>query len=122
MESPVIVPATQSELEALMTKEDQQIHKDLDGLASLPKLRGDPDLETAMSDYIKFNDIRGHILALSRENTNVRSLGLSLGQKRKALLLCQDVLSALQQAIQDETIPGVNYEFAPNPRSLRAGK
>lgn len=111
-----------NELEALMTKEDQQVHKDLDSLVSLPKLRGDPDLETAMTNYTKFNDIRGHILALSRENTNVRSLAMSLGQKRKALLLCQDVLSALQQAIQDETIPGVNYEYAPNPRSLRAGK
>ena len=107
------------ELEALMAKEDQQVHKDLDGLASLPKLRGDPDLEKATSNYARFSEIRGRILALSRENTNVRSLAMSLGQKRKALLLCQDVLSALQQAIQDEPIPGVNYGSVPNPRSLQ---
>jgi hypothetical protein len=106
------------ELEALMTKEDQQVRKDLDGLASLPKFHGDPDLETAMSDYIKFSEIRGRILALSRENTNVRSLAMSLGQKRKVLFLCQDTLSALQQNIQDEPISGVNYGSAPNPRSL----
>ena len=110
------------ELEVLMTNEDQQVHKDLDDLALLPKLSGDPDLETATSDYVKFSEIRGHILALSRENTNVRSLAMSLGQKRKALLLCQDALSVLQQAIQDEPIPGVNYESAPNPRSLQVGK
>ena len=106
------------ELEALMAKEDQQVHNDLDNLASLPKLRGDPDLETAKSDYAKFSEIRGRILALSRENTNVRSLAMSLGQKRKALLLCQDVLSALQQAIQDEPIPGVNPKSVSNPRAL----
>ena len=43
---------------------------------------------------------------------------MSLGQKRKALLLCQDVLAALQQAIQDEPIPGVNYKSPSNPRAL----
>ena len=105
------------EVEALMTKEDQQVHKDLDGLASLPKLRSDPDLETAASDYARFTEIKGRILALSRENTNVRSLAMSLGQKRKVLFLCQDVLSVLQQTIQDEPIPGVNYESVSNPRS-----
>jgi hypothetical protein len=106
------------ELEAQMAKEDQQVHKVLDGLASLPKLHGDPDLETATSDYAKFNEIRARILALSRENTNVRSLAMSLGQKRKVLLKCQDLLSALQQVIQDEPISGVNYKSMSNPRSL----
>ena len=106
------------ELEALMTKEDQQVRKDLDGLVSLVKFRNDPDLETARSDYTKFSEIRARILALSRENTNVLSLAMSLGQKRKALLLCQDALAALQQAIQEEPISGVNDVSASNPRSL----
>ena len=110
------------ELEALMTKEDQQVRKDLDSLTLLPKLHGDPDLETATSDYAKFSEIRGRILALSRENTNVKSLAMSLGQKRKALFLCQDVLSTLQQAIQKESISGANDVSAFNPRSLHVGK
>ena len=108
------------ELEVLMTNEDQQVRKDLDGLASLQKLRGDPDLEMAASDYARFSEVRGRILALSRENTNVRSLAMSLGQKRKVSFLCQDLLSVLQQAIQDEPISGVNNGSASNsPRSLR---
>jgi hypothetical protein len=108
------------ELEALMAKEDQQVRKDLNDLASLQKLHGDPDLEMATSDYAKFSEIRARILVLSRENTNVKSLAISLGQKRKVLFMCQDLLSALQQAIQDERISGVNYESASNsPRSLR---
>jgi len=110
------------ELEALMAKEDQQVRKDLDGLASLQKFRGDPDLETAMSDYSRFSEVRGRILVLSRENTNVRSLAMSLWQKRKVLFLCQDVLSALQQAIQEEPILGVNYGSTLNPRSLQVEK
>ena len=110
------------ELEALMTKEDQDVRKDLDGLVSLQKLHGDPDLETAASDYARFSEVRGRILALSRENTNVRSLAMSLGQKRKVLFLCQDALSALQQAIQEEPVSGVNYEPVSGPRSLQVGK
>jgi hypothetical protein len=110
------------DLEALMTKDDQEVRKDLDGLASLQKLHGDPDLEAAMSDYARFSEVRGRILVLSRENTNVRSLAMSLGQKRKVLFMCQDVLSILQQAIQKEPIAGVNYESVSNPRSLQVGK
>lgn len=107
------------ELEVLMVNEDQQVRKDLNGLASLQKLHGDPDFETATSDYARFSEVKGRILVLSRENTNVKSLAISLGQKRKVLFLCQEVLSALQQAIQEEPISGVNYGFVSSPRSLR---
>jgi hypothetical protein len=110
------------ELEAQMADEDQLIHKNMDGLAVSQKLRGDPDFETAAAGYTRFSEIRGRILALSRENTNVQSLAISLGQKRKVLFLCQDLLSALQQAILEEPIAGVDYGSVSNPRSLRVGK
>jgi chemoreceptor-like protein with four helix bundle sensory module len=104
------------ELEARMTKEDQTIREHLDGLAKLPMFSGDTDLETATSSYADFTKIRTQILALSRENTNVRSLAISLNQKRKVMLLCQDALAALQQAILQEHIDGVNYGPPSNPR------
>jgi hypothetical protein len=110
------------ELEVQMTREDQEVRKDLDALAAINKLLGDPDLEAATADYARFTEVRGRILVLSRENTNVRSLALSLDQKRKALFVCQDVLSALQQAILEERIPGVDYGSAHNPRSLEVEK
>jgi len=106
------------ELEELMAKDDQQVRNNLDGLVSLNKFRGDPDLKATISDYARFSEIRGRILALSRENTNVRSLAMSLGQKRKVFFLCQDILLTLQQTIQEESISGVNYEPVSNPRSL----
>lgn len=97
------------ELEALMTKEDEQVRSDLEGLGALPKLNGDADLAVAASRYAQFREIKNQVLALSRENTNVRSLSISLNQKRKVMLVCHDVLSNLQDAIRKEPIEGVTY-------------
>jgi hypothetical protein len=110
------------ELESQMTKEDQEVRKDLGGLDAIQEFRGNPDLEIALSNWARFSEVRGRILALSRENTNVQSLAISLGQKRKVLFLCQDVLSALQQTILEEPIMGVNYGSVSNPRSMQVEK
>jgi hypothetical protein len=97
------------ELEALMTREDEQVRSDLEGLRAIPKLRGDADLALAASRYARFREIKERIVALSRENTNVRSLSISLNQKRKVMLACHDVLSSLQEAIRKEPIEGTAY-------------
>jgi hypothetical protein len=107
------------ELEAQMTKEDMEVRKDLGSLAAIREYHGNPDLEIALSNWARFSEVKGRIIALSRENTNVKSLTISLGQKRKVLFLCQDLLSALQQTILDEPIMGVNYGSVSNPRSLQ---
>jgi hypothetical protein len=104
------------ELEALMSKEDKQIRKNLDELTALPKLKQNADLATAVSSYARFGKIKTRILALSRENTNIKSLSISLNQKRKVMLLCQDTLNELQQAILDEPIAGVTYGRPAKPR------
>ena len=97
------------ELEAVMVKQDQEVRDDLDRLAAIRNLSGDADLETASSSYTRFSELRTQILALSRENTNVRSVAISLGQKRKVTLVCQGALDALQQAIAAEPLAGVDY-------------
>ncbi len=97
------------QLEALMATEDAQVRKNLDGLAALPNFRKDSELATATARYAEFSNIRTQILALSRENTDVRSLSISLNQKRKVMLVCQAALSSLQQAILAEPIPGTTY-------------
>jgi hypothetical protein len=104
------------ELEASMATEDAEVQKDLTGLAALPKLGSDPDLATATARYAEFGKLRTQILALSRENTNVRSLSISLNQKRKVMLVCQAALDALQKAILAEPIDGVMYGAPPKPR------
>ena len=105
------------ELEALMNAQGRDVQKDLDGLAALPKLGGDPDLGTAASAYRRFSAVKSQILVLSRENTNVRSLSISLTQKRKVMLLCQETLAALQQAITEEPVSAAASNGKPaSPR------
>ncbi len=110
------------ELEAQMTKEDQKVRQNLSGLIAIKEFRNNPDLEIALSNYARFNEVRKTIVSLSRENTNVHSLTISLGQKRKILFLCQDILSNLQQTILEEPIMGANYGSRSNPRSLQVEK
>ena len=96
--------ARMDELEASMAAHDGEIAKDLAALGALPELREDRDLLAAVENYTRFGEVRTKVLALSRENTNVRSVSISLDQKRKVMLLCQSALSDLQRAIQDEPI------------------
>ena len=104
------------EMEAQMTREDREVRRSLDALSALPGLSDNPDLKIATTSYARFNETRAQILKLSRENTNVRSLTISLTQKRKVMSVCQDALVALQQAIQNEPIVGATVGKAISPR------
>ncbi len=87
-------------LEAKMAKQDREVHDALSGLAAvLPA--GDPSLAQASASYARFTELKTQILKLSRENTNVRSLALSLNQKRKLTVLCEDALAALEKEVED---------------------
>ncbi len=103
-------------LEASMATEDAKVRQGLNGLAALPKLGKDPELATATARYAELVRLKTQILALSRENTNVRSLSLSLNGKRKAMLLCQDALGALHRAILAEPIAAAGYGPPARPR------
>ncbi len=109
--------AKMDQMEASMAKEETQIRKDLDGLAALPRLsrRRRPGDGVVTLRPLRRTQRRGFV-PLSRENTNVRSLALSLNQKRKAMILCLDALDALRQAILDEPIAGVTYGRPAKPR------
>jgi hypothetical protein len=109
--------AKMDQMEAAMVKEETEIRKDLDGLASLAAPSTDADVTAAAARFGQYADLKARILPLSRANTNVRSLALSLNQKRKAMALCLDTLSLLKEAIFDEPIAGVtNYGRPPRPR------
>jgi hypothetical protein len=105
-----------SELEARMALEDAAVRKDFDGLAALMMPADNADLRLAVSRYMQFSDLRAQIVKLSRENTNVRSLTMSLNQKRKVMGVCQDALAALEQAIQQEPVAGEDRTPPVHPR------
>jgi hypothetical protein len=92
-------------LEASMSKDDQVVRQGLSALATL--LPANDDVKRATASYQRFSETRKKILTLSRENTNVRSLALSLKEKRNATAVCQDVLAALEREIAAEPIPGL---------------
>ena len=94
------------EIEARMAEEERTVRTNLDALAALPSLGGNPDLATATSQWARFVELKSQILALSRENTNVVSLDMSLHRKRTVLLVSQDALAALQRAIEEEHVSG----------------
>jgi len=100
------------ELEGRMAKEDRGVREDLEGLAGLLG-SGNPQLATARGAYAQFTELRARILELSRQNTNVRSLVLSLNQKRQAVRAGLDELDALESAIRDEPLSETEPE---NPR------
>lgn len=83
-------------MEAEMTTVDGQVRRSIDELA----------VPAATTSYAKFSALRTEIIKLSRENTNVRSLTLSLTEKRKALAACEEALTALQLAVEHEPTPG----------------
>lgn len=70
--------------------------KDLKGFlqrASLPKH------DAAIDVLERFKMINAQIVDLSRRNSNVRSLALSINQKRTLVAACEDSLRALQDAL-----------------------
>jgi hypothetical protein len=98
--------AEMTRLEASMQGQAERVRRSLDGLASLV---GPAEVAPAVASFARYQELQGQVVALSRENTNVRSLALSLGKKRAAQAVCQEALNALQQAILEEPIAGVAY-------------
>ena len=88
------------QLEAQMDEQDRGVRAALDELRLLLPAK-DPAFSTAVAAYTQLTELKTKILALSRENTNVRSLDISLHEKRKITIACEEALSALEEAIDD---------------------
>lgn len=94
-------PGAMDALEASMGKARQEAGSALDALAARPGVADDPNMVKARQASDEFFLLLARIVPLSRENTNVRSLELLLGQKRNALAVCQDTLKNLEQTLRE---------------------
>lgn len=54
----------------------------------------------------RFMAVNQQIISLSRRNTNVRSLALSLNQKQKVIPKCENALHALRDALSKRGATG----------------
>ena len=74
-------------------------------LAQLSEFTGEESKESLLQAKAAFSDfmnVTATVIKLSRQNSNIKSLEISLGQKRKVTAQCDEVLSAFQEAVQGE--------------------
>jgi hypothetical protein len=86
-------------MEKRMKTSEATARNAIETLASLVPPASRPQLTAATAALDRFMGINAEIIGLSRRNTNVRSLALSLGQKRTLTAACEDSLRALQDAL-----------------------
>jgi hypothetical protein len=91
--------AVMTRMETEMATSEMEARRSLDALRAGAPPASKPHLDAAAAALARFMDLNAQIIALSRRNTNVRSLALSLDQKRTITVSCEDRLRALQTAL-----------------------
>jgi hypothetical protein len=88
------------EMEALMAMYEKKVRTALRNLSRLTGRRGKSIINDALTAFSKFLEVHKEVVRLSRMNTNIKSLQLSLGRKRKAAAQCEEILNSLRDTVQ----------------------
>lgn len=103
------------EIEAQMAGEDSLVHSKLSVLNDMDSPDTKEHIQAIKSLYTDYATLKAESVRLSRLNTNIRSALMATQEKRKAMIDCEEALSALEKAIRDEpiqsTIPGGRNQF-----------
>jgi hypothetical protein len=86
-------------MEARMAAAEATARRALEMLATVVPAGSRPQLDAAVTALDRFMAVNAEVVSLSRRNSNVRSLALSLGQKRVLTANCEEALHALQDAL-----------------------
>jgi len=98
--------AAMTRMEKRMATSEAAVRSALVTLKGLIQPTSRPQLATATTTLDRFMALNAQIIALSRRNTNVRSLALSLNEKGKLAGACEDSLRALQDALARRELAG----------------
>lgn len=98
--------AVMTHMEKRMATSEAAARSALQALAPLVQPASRPQLAAAAAALDRFTEVNAQITALSRRNTNVRSLALSLNQKGKITGACEDSLRALRDALAKRGFTG----------------
>ncbi len=98
--------AAMSGLEKRMATAQAAARSALETLASLVRPASRQELAAATATLDRFIGLNTQIIALSQRNTNVRSLALSLDQKRTLTAACENSLHALRDALAKRGFSG----------------
>ena len=82
----------------------------LESLRSLVRPASRAELAEAVAALDRFMDVNAQIMALSRRNTNVHSLVLSLKEKPKAAQACEETLRALRESLAKHGYNSSRYD------------
>jgi hypothetical protein len=88
--------APMTELEQRMAAAERAARASLEALRPLVAAASRPALDAAVAALDRFLIVHGEILKLSRRNTNVRSLALSLERQGAVLAPCEESLRTLR--------------------------
>jgi hypothetical protein len=98
--------AAMTRLEAQMAASEGTLRKALDDLKQFVGTKASAQLTAASAAFDRFKDINRDILTLSRRNSEVRSLALSLGRKRMVTATADEQLRALEEALAKHAFMG----------------
>lgn len=98
--------AVMTRIETRMASSEADARRALEMLAPLVQPASRPRLAAATAALDDFMRLNAQILALSRRNTNVRSLALSLDQKGKLTGACEESLRALRDTLASRGFTG----------------
>ena len=103
---------TMTGLEKQMNAAETSARESLRALATVVRPASKAKLSSAAAALDRLVDLNRQIIALSRRNTNVRSLALALTEKRPLIAACEQQLHALQAALAKRGIAGPRRPFA----------
>jgi hypothetical protein len=98
--------AAMTRMEAEMAAAEGTVRRALDDLKRSIGTKASAQLTAASGAFDRFEDINREILTLSRRNSEVRSLALSLGRKRMLTAVADDQLRALEDALAKHAFTG----------------
>lgn len=98
LHAPHIVEKTDPRMDAL---EQDMADSDKTVRSALAALGKEPAAAKALAAYDRYWKLTAEIVALSRRNTNVRSLALSLERKTKVLAACDAALRVLEENVRE---------------------
>jgi hypothetical protein len=90
------------QIETAMKAEEKEAAKALDELSLLTAAsKSQAAVERAKKTFDEFMAVTGQVINLSRQNSNIKSLELSLGKKRLIAAQCEEILAAFQETVQN---------------------
>jgi hypothetical protein len=93
-----------NQLEAKIKKEENEAAICFAELATIVGGRHQNTLRQAQEAFTKYMQVTASVLQLSRQNSNIKSMELSLSKKRKTTAVCDEILAALQESVQKRSV------------------